>query len=274
MYHHPTHRRSEREEGGAQETLERTQVNLVLGLRVLALGMSGRGRGAFSRGRGRGRGGGGRAGPIIRDETGGILTARKLEGPPPLFPAVETLPERPDITQGNNAFLVERRRTLHTFWNESAYYIEAVDKDTSSVPSDVERCLSRSKPGPQTKRKSLSLYLQLSSMFFPAELLGNQRKKRRENDEEGIWNLKGSSKSDLGRLDKLASLEQKVGQKGDKEAGENKEGEGAEENEEDQDIAFDDEDEFEDDYGKNEEFDDDEEYDFDDGGGDDEGPTY
>lgn len=91
------------------------------------------------------------------------------------------------------------------------------------------------------------------------------------------WVLQTSlAKTDLHRLDQLASLEQrrlKDEEKGDKDGEEKKPGEGDDGDGENEEIEDEEDEIADDDYAQTFGFDDDEEYDVDDGG-DDEGPVY
>ncbi|CAI5522319.1 unnamed protein product [Closterium sp. Naga37s-1] len=80
-----------------------------------------------SRGGFGGRGGG--AGAVARDDEGSIVFAGRDEGPPPLFPPVEMLPELPEIAPKDEAML-QRRRRMASFWRYSAYYVDRPPPDS------------------------------------------------------------------------------------------------------------------------------------------------
>ncbi|KAJ7527115.1 hypothetical protein O6H91_16G037800 [Diphasiastrum complanatum] len=234
---------------------------------------------AFRGGRGRGRfGRGGRPSilPLVRDEDGQLIVAKKLDGPPPLFPKLDRLPDHPEITS-KDELLVSRRRHLEAFWNASPYYIERTKEKAVGVAAEIERYSDRYKPNYQAERPPLSSVLKLTPLFFPAELL-SQEKKHVRNAQQGVrsqWTLQANAaKNDLGRLDQLATLEQKFKTMADKTGHEEEAKGNGEDGEDDDDAVEEEEQELgEDDYAQNFGFDDDEEYEFDEDG-DDEGPVY
>ncbi|KAH7294365.1 hypothetical protein KP509_28G068400 [Ceratopteris richardii] len=227
------------------------------------------------RGRGRGYGRGPSYIPQARGDDGMPVFARKLDGPPPLFPPVRKLPELPDISKTDEE-LITRRRRLETFWNASPYYIERPKGNSSDVIADIERYSDKYKPNYRCKRPPLSSVLKLSPAYFPAELLGQQAERKRQYKGTSQWTLDtNAKKNDLHRLDRLETLELKsVKNAEDAEGKEGKKDEG--DDEDDEELEEEEEEEIgEDDYAQNFGFDDDDEYlEEDDGGADDEGPIY
>lgn len=241
--------------------------------------MSFRGRGGFG-GRGRGRfGGGGGYVPQARGDDGQPVFAQKTDGPPPLFPTITTLPDLPDVGKTEEE-LISRRRRLETFWNASPYYIEKPKEKTTGVAAEIERYSDKYKTNFNAKRPPLASVLKLTSAYFPAELVGQQDRKRgRDGQYKGTsqWTLDTSSrKSDLQRLDRLATMEQKSEKIAeDKEGKEEEKKTDGGDDEDDEELEKEEEEEIgEDDYAQNFGFDDDDDYLDDDDGGDDEGPTF
>ncbi|KAH9565183.1 hypothetical protein CY35_04G064600 [Sphagnum magellanicum] len=234
------------------------------------------------RGRGRGRGGrfGGPPGILPRDEDGNVVIPKKQEGPPPLYPKIQQLPDLPTITP-RDEMLIKRRRQLDLALNSSPYYIEKPKAKTEGVVAEIERYSDRYRVNIRANRPPLSSVLKLAPAYFPVELLGQGRGRGRGSQvvSSTQWTLQtGLAKNDLHRLDQLASLEQRHGkdeEKGGKEGEEKKPGEGEGEGDEENEELEDEEEEFgDDDYAQNFGFDDDDEYLDVDDGGDDEGPTY
>lgn len=232
------------------------------------------------RGRGRGRGGGPSYIPQARGDDGLPVFAKKLDGPPPLFPPIRSLPDLPDVDKTEEE-LITRRRRLETFWNASCYYIERPKDKTTGVAAEIERYSDKYKPNYKAKRPPLSSFLKLTSAYFPAELIGQQVEKKRGRDGQykgtSQWTLDASSrKSDLQRLDRLETLEQRS-EKNAEDAEGKEEGKktGDDDDDENEELEEEEEEEIgEDDYAQNFGFDDDDDYLDDDDGGDDEGPTY
>ncbi|KAG0504256.1 hypothetical protein M758_12G037200 [Ceratodon purpureus] len=233
---------------------------------------------ARGRGRGRGRGGGGGAQFLPRDDDGNIVFNKKQEGPPPLFPKIERLPDLPTISK-RDEMLVARRHQLQKAWECSPYYIEKAKAKSEGIVAEIERYSDRYRTNKRANRVPLNSVLKLNGASFPVELLGQGRGRGRGVLPPGStpWLLQNSlAKTDLLRLDQLASLEQKRlkdEEKGDKDGEEKKPGEGEEGDGENEELEDEEEELGDDDYAQTFGFDDDEEYEMDDGG-DDEGPVF
>ncbi|CAI5522326.1 unnamed protein product [Closterium sp. Naga37s-1] len=216
-----------------------------------------------SRGGFGGRGGG--AGAVARDDEGSIVFAGRDEGPPPLFPPVEMLPELPEIAPKDEAML-QRRRRMASFWRYSAYYVDRPPPD-KGVAADIAAYTKRhsgssgaTASSSSAPRASLTDVMDLSIAHYPAELLSAGGKKKVRKKSSNAWVVgKGSAANDLNRLDQLATLEQKLDKNAadregkDEEKKEGEDDEEVEEEEEEEEIG-------EDDYAQNFGFDDDDEY--------------
>jgi DNA-directed RNA polymerase III subunit RPC7 len=125
------------------------------------------------RGRGRGRGGrfGGPPGILPRDEDGNVVIPKKQEGPPPLYPKLQQLPDLPTITP-RDEMLIKRRRQLDLALNSSPYYIEKPKAKTEGVVAEIERYSDRYRVNIRANRPPLSSVLKLAPAYFPVELLG------------------------------------------------------------------------------------------------------
>lgn len=224
-------------------------------------GRGGRGRGSFGSG----------AGPVARDDDGLILAPDKPDGPPKLFPPVESLPELPDLGPKDLQLLGYRRHFEQAMLG-SPYHVEKPTKRLGGVEADIARYSDRYKKAKAVTRAPLSSVLKLTLAHFPGELLDTSaRPKTAQSSGLTPWKLQKTAGNDLQRLDQLANMEEKTEGKEGKEGEEKKKEEGDDDDEE---VVEDEEEEFgENDYGETYGFEDDEEYaEMDDG--DDEGPTF
>eukprot|EP00850_Spirogloea_muscicola_P017224 SM000146S00944 [mRNA] locus=s146:35360:44700:- [translate_table: standard] len=163
--------------------------------------------------------------------------------------------------------LLARSRQLAAAWRFSPYYLEKPAPRPVGLAAEIERYSDKYKPKARVERAPLSSVLKLTPAHFPAQLLGPDAKRRkRAAPSTAQWRQHAASAvNDLQRLDRLATLEQKVEReeteksaatKDEKKAeegdGDGEEGEGEEEEEEE---------EFgDDDYAQTYGFDDDEGY--------------
>eukprot|EP00850_Spirogloea_muscicola_P011554 SM000072S21188 [mRNA] locus=s72:268587:273191:+ [translate_table: standard] len=163
--------------------------------------------------------------------------------------------------------LLARSRQLAAAWRFSPYYLEKPAPRPVGLAAEIERYSDKYKPKARMERAPLSSVLKLTPAHFPAQLLGPEAKRRKQAaPSTAQWRQHAdSAANDLQRLDRLATLEQKVEReeteksaatKDEKKAedgdGDGEEGEGEEEEEEE---------EFgDDDYAQTYGFDDDEGY--------------
>lgn len=124
-----------------------------------------------ARGRGRGRGRGGGAQFLARDDDGNLIFNKKQEGPTPLFPKVERLPDLPTVTK-RDEMLVFRRHHLQKAWECSPYYIEKIKTKTEGIVAEIDRYSDRYRTNRRANRVPLNSVLKLTGASFPVELLG------------------------------------------------------------------------------------------------------
>ncbi|KAK9867152.1 hypothetical protein WJX84_010680 [Apatococcus fuscideae] len=244
--------------------------------------MAGRGRGGF---RGRGRGGPGF--PLAKDDEGNVLSTQ-IEGPPPLYPELVELPDRPAITSRDER-LLRKHRALASFYKKSPYYLKRNSDSgpgTGGVTAEIDRLSGISKKRREGPSLQLSDVMTLHPKYFPPELYNGKQRRTGGSSakQQQFW---ASQQADKGKDDqdmneRLAKLEKQetAASKTDKDGkapggGEKGEDEDNEEKRaalEDEVFEEDDEDGYghdDDDYLQGQDYDDDEGYDVDEGGGDD-----
>ncbi|KAK9816401.1 hypothetical protein WJX74_009310 [Apatococcus lobatus] len=236
----------------------------------------GRGRGGF---RGRGRGGVGP--PVAKDDDGNIVSSQ-VEGPPPLYPELEKLPKRPEISPRDKRLLA-RHRALNKFYKNSPYFLKRNHEQSGAdgVLEKIDDLAGISKKRKEEQPLQLSDVMILHPKYFPQELLGKNRTAGSSaTKQQQFWAAQQKDKDMQGKdleatfadLAKKEAAAAKAGKDGtgsknainedDEEKRANAEEEVAEEDEEDG-YGHDD-----DDYLQGQDYQDDEEYGDEEAGGD------